>query len=132
VPAGALLASGATDAGVAGLRSLITERPTWEVIVRGFADKVPHRAAWPAVHRHPVQWPVVRGSLRTLLAEGHGVVAVGLLRTSSLSTTPRCAASRAAGYRYQRSPSNSKPIDSCPHRALTSISHSMKCCRFPV
>jgi hypothetical protein len=39
VPAGALLASGATDGGVAELRSLITKRPTWELIVRGFADK---------------------------------------------------------------------------------------------
>lgn len=39
VRAGALLASGATDAGVAELRALVADRPTWEVIVRGFADK---------------------------------------------------------------------------------------------
>jgi uncharacterized Ntn-hydrolase superfamily protein len=38
VRAGALLASGATDAGLAELRALVAERPTWEVIVRGFAD----------------------------------------------------------------------------------------------
>jgi len=36
---GALIASGALDAGIAELRSLIAERPTWEVVVRGFATK---------------------------------------------------------------------------------------------
>jgi hypothetical protein len=36
---GALVASGATDAGVAELRSLIAEHPNWEVIVRSFAAK---------------------------------------------------------------------------------------------
>jgi uncharacterized Ntn-hydrolase superfamily protein len=39
VRAGALLASGATDAGLAELRALVAERPTWEVIVRGFANR---------------------------------------------------------------------------------------------
>jgi uncharacterized Ntn-hydrolase superfamily protein len=39
VRAGALLASGATDAGVAELRSLIAARPSWEVVVRSFATK---------------------------------------------------------------------------------------------
>jgi uncharacterized Ntn-hydrolase superfamily protein len=39
VRAGALLASGATDDGLAELRSLVANRPTWKVIVRGFADK---------------------------------------------------------------------------------------------
>jgi uncharacterized Ntn-hydrolase superfamily protein len=37
--AGALLASGATDQGLAELRALVADRPTWEVIVRGFASK---------------------------------------------------------------------------------------------
>jgi uncharacterized Ntn-hydrolase superfamily protein len=36
---GALIASGALDAGIAELRSLIAERPTWEVVVRSFAAK---------------------------------------------------------------------------------------------
>jgi hypothetical protein len=39
VRAGALLASGATDAAVAELRSLIAGRPSWEVVVRSFAAK---------------------------------------------------------------------------------------------
>jgi uncharacterized Ntn-hydrolase superfamily protein len=39
IRAGALLASGATDAGLAELRALVADRPTWEVIVRGFASK---------------------------------------------------------------------------------------------
>jgi uncharacterized Ntn-hydrolase superfamily protein len=39
VRAGALMACGKTDAGIAELRSLIANRPTWEVIVRSFADK---------------------------------------------------------------------------------------------
>ncbi len=39
VRAGALLASGATDAGVAELRGLIASHPSWEVIVRSFAAK---------------------------------------------------------------------------------------------
>jgi uncharacterized Ntn-hydrolase superfamily protein len=39
VRAGALLASGATEAGVAELRALIADHPTWEVIVRSFASK---------------------------------------------------------------------------------------------
>jgi uncharacterized Ntn-hydrolase superfamily protein len=38
VRAGALMASGDTDAGIAELRSLIANHPTWEVIVRSFAD----------------------------------------------------------------------------------------------
>jgi hypothetical protein len=37
--AGALVASGALDAGIAELRSLIAERPTWEVVARSFAAK---------------------------------------------------------------------------------------------
>ena len=37
IRAGALLASGATDEGVAEIRSLVADRPTWEVIVRSFA-----------------------------------------------------------------------------------------------
>lgn len=36
---GALAASGALDAGIAELRSLIAERPTWEVVARSFATK---------------------------------------------------------------------------------------------
>jgi hypothetical protein len=39
VRAGALAASGATDAGTAELRSLIASRATWDVIVRSFAAK---------------------------------------------------------------------------------------------
>jgi uncharacterized Ntn-hydrolase superfamily protein len=39
VRAGALLASGDTDTGVAELRALIASHPSWEVIVRSFADK---------------------------------------------------------------------------------------------
>jgi uncharacterized Ntn-hydrolase superfamily protein len=35
---GALIASGATDEGVAELRSLLADHPTWEVIVRSFAN----------------------------------------------------------------------------------------------
>jgi hypothetical protein len=79
-------------------------------------------------------WPTIElnfGDVVRRLDEDHGVVAVELFSTSRLSTTPRSAASRTAGYRYQRSPSNSKPIDSCPHLALASISHSTNCCRFP-
>jgi len=37
--AGALLATGDTEGGRAELRSLITARPTWEIIVRSFAAK---------------------------------------------------------------------------------------------
>ncbi len=37
--AGALIASGAHDAGVAELTSLVADRPTWEVLVRSFAAK---------------------------------------------------------------------------------------------
>jgi uncharacterized Ntn-hydrolase superfamily protein len=37
--AGALMASGATDAGIAELRSLVANHPTWEVIVRSSASK---------------------------------------------------------------------------------------------
>jgi uncharacterized Ntn-hydrolase superfamily protein len=36
---GALVASGAVDAGIAELRSLIAERPTWEVVVHSFVAK---------------------------------------------------------------------------------------------
>jgi predicted Zn-dependent protease len=39
VRAGALLAAGATDDGLAELRALVADRPTWEVIVRGFASR---------------------------------------------------------------------------------------------
>jgi uncharacterized Ntn-hydrolase superfamily protein len=39
VRGGALLASGATDAAVTELRSLIAGRPSWEVVVRSFATK---------------------------------------------------------------------------------------------
>ncbi len=39
VRASALLASGATDDGLAELRALVADRPTWEVIVRGFASR---------------------------------------------------------------------------------------------
>ncbi|MGH9230689.1 MAG: DUF1028 domain-containing protein, partial [Acidimicrobiales bacterium] len=39
VRAAALLASGASDDGLAELRALVADRPTWEVIVRGFAGK---------------------------------------------------------------------------------------------
>jgi len=39
VRAGALLASGATDAGLAELRGLVADRPTWEIIVRSFASQ---------------------------------------------------------------------------------------------
>ena len=39
VRAGALVASGSTDAGLVELRSLLADRPTWEVIVRSFADR---------------------------------------------------------------------------------------------
>jgi uncharacterized Ntn-hydrolase superfamily protein len=39
VRAGALLASGATDEGLAELRALVADRPTWEIIVRGFAGR---------------------------------------------------------------------------------------------
>jgi uncharacterized Ntn-hydrolase superfamily protein len=35
----ALLASGATDQGLAELRALVAHRPTWEIIVRSFASK---------------------------------------------------------------------------------------------
>jgi hypothetical protein len=79
-------------------------------------------------------WPTIElnfGDVVLRLAEGHGVVAVELFSTSRLRRTPRSAASPTASYRYQRSPSNSKPIDSCPHLALASISHSMNCCRVP-
>jgi uncharacterized Ntn-hydrolase superfamily protein len=37
--AGALIATGSVDAGIAELRALIAERPTWRVIVRSFARK---------------------------------------------------------------------------------------------
>jgi uncharacterized Ntn-hydrolase superfamily protein len=39
IRAGALMASGATDDALAELRALVAGRPTWEVIVRGFADR---------------------------------------------------------------------------------------------
>jgi uncharacterized Ntn-hydrolase superfamily protein len=39
VRAGALLGVGATDDGVAELRALVADRPTWELIVRGFASR---------------------------------------------------------------------------------------------
>ena len=37
--AGALMATGSTEAGIAEVRALIAERPTWQVIVRSFARK---------------------------------------------------------------------------------------------
>ena len=37
--AGALMATGSIDAGIAEVRALIAERPTWEIIVRSFARK---------------------------------------------------------------------------------------------
>jgi uncharacterized Ntn-hydrolase superfamily protein len=37
--AGALMATGSIDAGIAEVRALIAERPTWEVIVRSFARR---------------------------------------------------------------------------------------------
>jgi uncharacterized Ntn-hydrolase superfamily protein len=37
--AGALMATGSVDEGIAEVRALITERPTWAVIVRSFARK---------------------------------------------------------------------------------------------
>jgi uncharacterized Ntn-hydrolase superfamily protein len=39
IRASALLASGKADEGLAELRALVAERPTWEVIVRGFASR---------------------------------------------------------------------------------------------
>ena len=39
IRSGALLASGATDAGIAAMRELVAERASWEVIIRGFVDK---------------------------------------------------------------------------------------------
>ena len=36
---GALIASGSVDTGIAQLRSLIEERPSWEVVIRSFASK---------------------------------------------------------------------------------------------
>jgi uncharacterized Ntn-hydrolase superfamily protein len=39
IRAAALLASGATDEGRDELRALVADRPTWEIIVRGFASK---------------------------------------------------------------------------------------------
>jgi uncharacterized Ntn-hydrolase superfamily protein len=39
VRAGALMATGATDAAIAALRALVADRPTWNVIVRSFAGK---------------------------------------------------------------------------------------------
>ena len=39
IRSGALVASGATDAGAAAMRELIAERASWEVIIRGFVDK---------------------------------------------------------------------------------------------
>ena len=39
IRAGALLASGAVDDGVAEVRALVAARPTWEVIFRSFADR---------------------------------------------------------------------------------------------
>jgi hypothetical protein len=39
IRAGALLTTGATDDGLAELRALVADRPTWEVIVRGFASR---------------------------------------------------------------------------------------------
>jgi uncharacterized Ntn-hydrolase superfamily protein len=39
VRAGALLGCGAVDAGSTEVRSLVAERPTWEIIVRSFASK---------------------------------------------------------------------------------------------
>jgi hypothetical protein len=37
--AGALMATGSVEAGIAEVRALIAERPTWQVIVRSFARK---------------------------------------------------------------------------------------------
>ena len=39
IRAGALMATGSIDEGIAEVRSLIADRPTWEVIVRSFARK---------------------------------------------------------------------------------------------
>ena len=39
VRAGALAVTGATDAAADELRALVAEHPTWEVAIRGFADK---------------------------------------------------------------------------------------------
>ena len=39
VRAGALAGTGATDAAADELRALVAEHPTWEVAIRGFADK---------------------------------------------------------------------------------------------
>jgi uncharacterized Ntn-hydrolase superfamily protein len=39
VRAGALMATGATDAAIAALRALVADHPTWNVIVRSFAGK---------------------------------------------------------------------------------------------
>jgi len=39
VRAGALAGTGATDAAADELRALVAERPTWEVVIRGFGDK---------------------------------------------------------------------------------------------
>lgn len=36
---GALIASGSLDTGIAELRSLLAERPSWEVVIRSFASK---------------------------------------------------------------------------------------------
>ena len=39
VRAGALAGTGATDAAADELRALVAEHPSWEVAIRGFADK---------------------------------------------------------------------------------------------
>ena len=39
IRSGALVASGAIDAGITAMRELIAEHPNWEVIIRGFVDK---------------------------------------------------------------------------------------------
>jgi uncharacterized Ntn-hydrolase superfamily protein len=55
VRAGALAASGATDAAAAELRSLVVDHPTWEVIVRSFASKglMAGRQREPSLSRAP-------------------------------------------------------------------------------
>jgi Family of unknown function (DUF1028) len=86
VRAGALLAAGATDDGLAELRALVAHRPRWEVIVRGFASRgfvtLPEGLSIGAVFAGQVH-PQVAGRRRSAARSTGGGPLTGAGRSSA-------------------------------------------------
>jgi hypothetical protein len=134
VRAGALLVAGATDDGLAELRGLVAERPTWEVIVRGFASRgfmtLPEGLSIDAVFAGRVP-PEVAGTQRSAarstgggpLTDAGRTVLVSRRRFRAAPGSPRpdvrcCGRSRTSPRPGWRGRTRRTHPRRCPHRPL--------------